>query len=142
MSIFYKKTNKTPHSADALVIAKAVEDTVDIEKLTKELYSKTYPGMVIVNDIQDGNYWRTILWTAFDKGVQYINMNRFGCMNGIAVEALVSFPMLRKGDSVWEKMIIEDFNAFCASLKIDNQNSSEAKIFVDKIPPSLRKSRE
>lgn len=61
-------------------------------------------------------------------------LNRFGCANGIAVEVLMAFPLLKNGDQKWIEKAVSDFNSLCETLKIDAKNSAEAKVNLGKIP--------
>jgi hypothetical protein len=128
----YPETEKTPHSANVAIVANTVPTGVTIKEIGDKVYGKKYPGMAVVNDIPDGKEWRTIVWTAH-SGAPYLALNRFGCANGIAVEVLMAFPLLENGDQKWIEKAISDFNSLCETLKIDAKNSTEAKVYLDKL---------
>jgi hypothetical protein len=130
----YPATDDTPHSANAAITANTVPAQVTIKDIGDRVYGMKHPGFAIVNDIADGNNWRTIVWTAKTEGVPYVMLDRFGLVNGIAVEFMVGFPLMENGDAKWIEKVVEDFNATCQSLKIDGTNSDKAKIYVDKLP--------
>lgn len=132
----YPATDDTPHSANAAIIANTVPDTVTLKDMGDRIATRGYPGLAIVNDIADGGNWRTIVWTARTEGVPYLMLDRFGLANGVAVEFMVGFPLLEKGDPKWVERVVDDFNATCQSLKIDGTNSSEAKVHIGKLPPN------
>lgn len=129
----YPETEKTPHSANVVIVANTVPRGVTIKEVAGQVYGKKYPGMAVVNDIPDGNEWRTIVWTAHN-GVPYVMLNRFGCANGIAIEVLMAFPLLENGDQKWIEKAVNDFNSLCETLKIDGKNSTEAKVHLGKLP--------
>jgi hypothetical protein len=118
-------TEKTPHSANAEITANIAPAGITVKEAGDNVYG--YPGVTVVKDIPDGKEWRTIVWTGYD-GAPYVMLNRFGCANGIAVEVLMSFPLLENVDQKWIEKAISDFNSLCESLKIDAKNSTEAKV--------------
>jgi hypothetical protein len=130
----YPATDDTPHSANAAITANIVPAQVTIKEIGDRVYGLNHPGVAIVNDIADGNNWRTIVWTAKTEGVPYVMLDRFGLVNGIAVEFMVGFPLLENGDPKWVEKVVQDFNATVQSLKIDGTNSDKAKIYLDKLP--------
>jgi hypothetical protein len=134
ISIPYPATDNTPHSANAVIIANTVPDNVGVKDIGDRIYKNQYPGMVIVNDIPDGKNWRTIVWTAQTDGVPYLMLDRFGVVNRVAVEFMVGFPLLENGDQKWVEREVEEFNTICKGLKIDGTNSTEAKVYLDKMP--------
>src|SRR5678816_2160633 len=130
----YPATDNTPHSANAAIIANTLPGNVTVKDVGDRVYRNQYPGMAIVNDIPDGKNWRTIVWTAQTEGAPYIMLDRFGVVNGVAVEFLVGFPLLENGDPKWVERVVGEFNTLCKGLKIDGTNSSEAKVHIDKLP--------
>ena len=130
----YALTDNTPHSANAAIIANIVPDGVTVKDIGDRLAKQQYPGMAIVNDIPDGNNWRTIVWTARTEGLPYIMLDRFGLVNNVAVEFVIGFPLFENGDTKWVEKVVADFNATCESLKIDGTNSTEAKVHLGKLP--------
>lgn len=130
----YPATDNTPHSANAAIIANVVPDNVTVKDVGDRIYKNQYPGMAVVNDIPDGKNWRTLVWTARNGDVPYLMLDRFGVVNKVAVEFVVGFPLLEKGDQKWIEKTVDDFNATCKSLKIDGTNSTEAKVYLDKLP--------
>ena len=134
----YPATDNTPHSANAAVIANAVPKDVTVKDAGDAVYKNQFPGFAVVNDIADGKNWRTLVWTAKNE-VPYIMLDRYGVVNGVAVEFLVSFPLLEKGDPKWIEKTVADFNSFCEGLKIDGTNSTEAKVHLDKLEPAKKK---
>lgn len=130
----YPATDDTLHSANAAIIANTVPAEVTIKQIGDRVYGVKHPGFAIVNDIPDGNNWRTIVWTAKTEGVPYVMLDRFGLVNRIAVEFMVGFPLMENGDPKWVEKVVNDFNATCLSLKIDGTNSDKAKIYLDKLP--------
>lgn len=129
----YPDTDQTPHSANVAIVANTVPTGISIKEVGDRVYGKKHPGMAVVNDIPDGKEWRTIVWTAHN-GVPYVMLNRFGCANGIAIEVLMAFPLLDKGDQKWIEKAVSDFNSLCETLKIDGKNSTEAKVNLGKLP--------
>jgi hypothetical protein len=127
----YPETEKTPHSANVAIVANIAPTGVTIKEVGDKVYS--YPGLTVVADIPDGKEWRTIVWSVYSGGAPYVMLNRFGCANGIAVDVLMSFPLLENGDSKWIEKTISDFNSLCESLKIDAKNSTEAKVNLGEI---------
>ena len=137
MIIPYPETDPTPHSANVAIVANTIPEGVTIKEIGDQVYKKSYPGMVVVNDIPDGREWRTLVWTA-RNGVPYVMLNRFGCSNGIALEVLLAFPLLENGDQKWIEKAINDFNSFCETLKIDGKNSNEAKVHLGTLPDAAK----
>lgn len=76
--------------------------------------------------------------TEFEKerteGLPYLMLDRFGLANHVAVEFVVGFPLFEHGDTKWVEKVVADFNATCESLKIDGTNSTEAKVYLGKLP--------
>ena len=136
----YPATDNTPHSANVAIIANVVQSGVSVKDLSDKVYGNQYPGLAVVNDIPDGKNWRTLVWTA-KNGVSYVMLDRYGVVNNMAVEFLIGFPLLEKGDQKWIEKTVKDFNEVCSSLKIDGSNSTEAKVNLGKInsPNSERK---
>ncbi|HEX6187716.1 MAG TPA: hypothetical protein VFZ40_06530 [Pyrinomonadaceae bacterium] len=130
----YALTDNTPHSANAAIIANNVPDNVTVKDIGDRIAKQQYPGMAIINDIPDGKNWRTIVWTARTEGVPYLMLNRFGLVNHVAVEFVVGFPLFENGDTKWVERVVADFNATCETLKIDGTNSTEAKVYLGKLP--------
>jgi len=126
----YPKIDKTPYSANVMIVASIAPAGVTIKEVGDKVYS--YPGTAVVNDIPDGKEWRTIVWTEH-KGAPYVMLNRYGCANGIAVEVLMAFPFLENGGQKWIEKAISDFNSLCETLKIDEKNSTEAKVDLGKL---------
>jgi tetratricopeptide (TPR) repeat protein len=133
MLIPYPAADNTPHSANAALIADLVPDRITIKELGDKVYEKSLEDLSVMNDIADGPNWRTIVWRA-TNGVPYLSLDRFGVANGVAVELLVSFPLLENGDTNWVERVIDDFNEACESLKIDGTNASAARVFIEKLP--------
>jgi hypothetical protein len=130
----YALTDDTPHSANATIVVNIVPEKVTVEDLCDRIRKQSYPGMAIVNDLPDGKNWRTMVWTAETQGLPYLALHRFGVVNRVAVEFLVAFPLFEKGDTKWVERTIADFNRTCESLKIDGNNSTEVKVYADKLP--------
>ena len=128
----HPETENTPHSANVAILADVVPTGITIKEVGDKVYGKNYPGMAVANDIPDGKEWRTIVWTA-RNGAPYLMLDRFGCANGIAVEVLMAFPLLENGDPKWIEKAVSDFNSLCETLKIDAKNSTEAKVYLDKL---------
>ena len=127
----YPETEKTPHSANVAIVANIAPTEVTIKEVGDKVYG--YPGLTVVADTPDGKEWRTIVWSVYSGGAPYVMLNRFGCANGIAVDVLMSFPLLENGDSKWIEKTISDFNSLCESLKIDAKYSTEAKVNLGEI---------
>jgi len=122
----YPVTEKTPHSANVAIVAHMAPAGATIKEVGDKVYS--YPGLSVVAGTPDGKEWRTIVWSDYTSSSPYVMLNRFGCANGIAVDVLMSFPLLEDGDPKWIENAISDFNSLCETLKIDEKNSSEAKV--------------
>jgi len=127
----YPETEKTPHSANVAIVANIASTGVTIKEIGDKVYS--YPGQTVVDDIPDGKEWRTIVWSVYSSGAPYVMLNRFGCANGIAVDVLMSLPLLENSDPKWIEKAISDFNSLCETLKIDAANSTEAKVNLGEI---------
>ena len=127
----YSETGLPPHSANVAIEANIAPTGVTIKEVGDKI--NDYPGLTVVDDIPDGSQWRTIVWSVYSSGTPYVMLNRFGCANGIAVNVLLSFPLLENSDAKWIEKAISDFNSLCESLKIDAENSTEAKLNLGKI---------
>ena len=130
----YALTDNTPHSANAAIVANIVPDNVTVKEVGDRIGKQPIPSLVIVNDIPDGENWRTIVWTARTEGVPYLILSRFGVVHNVAVEFTVGFPLFEKDDTKWIEKGIADFNTTCETLKIDGTNSTKAKVVIEKLP--------
>src|SRR5262245_6938647 len=131
ISIPYPESVKTTHSANVAIVANIALAGGAIKEIGDKVYGD--PGLTVVADIPDGKEWRTIVWSLYSGGAPYVMLNRFGCADGIAVDVLMSFPLLESGDPKWIEKAISDFNSLCESLKIDTKNSTEAKVNLGEI---------
>lgn len=108
---------------------------------------------------QDGDNWKTYIYVASEKKQQVIILYRIGILKSFGVEVMMCFPApTRKADEPLSVLtinestvrseslagvychpsgvreMVDQFNEFCASLRIANTNSFSAKIqFID--PP-------
>jgi hypothetical protein len=130
----YALTDNTPHSANAAIVAHIVPDNMTVKDVGDRIAKQPIPTLAIVNDIPDGENWRTIVWTARTEGLPYLILSRFGVVHNVAVEFTVGFPLFENGDAKWIERAVADFNTTCETLKIDGTNSTKANVFIDKLP--------
>jgi hypothetical protein len=151
-------SKNTRHSANAVINVRRIPDTASISWADAIVYSKNWPGYIVVNDEKDNNYWKTYLWRAQDGQVVYVGMHRIGVYKGILMEFLVSFPLLGKKDSrnmalmidenyqTKEKInsilvglgessvIVKEFNMVSESMDIDSTSEFKTAIIFNEIP--------
>lgn len=96
------------------------------------LTAKVVPENINVRHESDGDDWRTMVWT-FKDGVPYVVLNRFGLVGRVSVELVVVFPA-GGSDPKWVEQAVADFNAVCASLKIDGRTKFDSHVKTDKLP--------
>ncbi len=154
----YNKAEGTEHSVNAVINVKRIPYNSDISWGDELVYSKNYPGFVVVCDMLDNSNWKSYLWKAKQGNVVYVSLHRIGVNNGLVMEALLSFPLL--GDTKNKDMvllispnsqkkenltgvlvnskdirnIIDEFNLLCSSMDIDSTAVFQSPFVLKEIP--------
>ena len=118
--------------SNAILTAKVVPENINVRHESDGVYQNLYEGLAVVGDTFDGDDWRTMVWT-FKDGVPYVVLNRFGLVGRVSVELVVVFPA-GGSDPKWVEQAVADFNAVCASLKIDGRTKFDSHVKTDKLP--------
>jgi hypothetical protein len=116
----------------ATISASVTAPETTVKHLSESVYKNKYEGLAILSDSFDGQHWRTIVWTA--KGEkQYLALQRFGVVNRVSVEVFIVCYLPAQENAAQLTKLLENFNAFCESLKIDGKNEFTNKLTLEKI---------
>jgi hypothetical protein len=118
--------DKSPQRSEAILMVKIVPENINVRHESDGVYQNLYEGLSVLGDAFDGDDWRTMVWTVKDKAPSVV-LNRFGLVNRVSVELVVVFPS-ENNDPEWLGNTVADFNAMCASLKIDGQNRFNSRL--------------
>lgn len=121
----YPATDGTTHSANGVIVVRELPDGVGLDAFVETLLAqrRKSPGYVFVAKEQDGKEWQTLFWMGVTgDGTKYPALHRFGVHNGVGVEFMVNFPLIKDGEPRWIKQTVEEFNSVCRVLKIDKAN--------------------
>jgi hypothetical protein len=135
MILPYLEADPTPHSANAAIVVRKLPKGVDLASFVQTLLSRnqTAPGFTVVTTKKEGEEWQTVFWVAAtDDGTKYPSMHRFGLHNGVGVELMVNFPMLKNGNPAWIRQTAEQFNHVCDAMKIDGSNKCSSEFAIEK----------
>ena len=140
----FAPANGTEHSANVSFVARVVGEGADTSRAGQIVYSRGYPGYVVLNDCSDNEHWKSYVWRAENGPTVYAGLERIGVANGIQVSALLAFPLLgpesgekkalmidrayHKSDQITGVVlhydtslsIVDEFNDFCQSIDIDS----------------------
>jgi hypothetical protein len=118
----------------SVVLAATIESRgMTVKELGDAVVPGAGPTARVLADQIDGANWRTIVWTAVDKGVPYLFLDRFGAVNELTVELLIGFPLLANGDRAWIIKTVGEFNSLCKVFKIDGTNSFTTRVSLDQL---------
>lgn len=124
--------DKSPQRSNAILSVSVVPEGANVRHQSDGVYKNVYEGLAVVGDTFDGDNWRTMVWTVKDV-VPYVVLHRFGLTGRVSVELMTTFPV-ENNDPKWVEQVVADFNAMCASLKIDGQNKFDSPVRTDKLP--------
>jgi hypothetical protein len=133
LTIPHPALDKSPQRPNAILTVKTVPANINVRHESDGVYQNLYEGLSVLGDTFDGDDWRTMVWTLKDKDkVPSVVLNRFGLANRVSVELLVIFPS-ENPDPKWLEKTVADFNAMCASLKIDGQNKFNSRLKAENL---------